>query len=130
MRVTVETERLILRPLVPDDYDLGFALKETGKLIGSGGLVYNRERDVWIVGYNIRADQWGKGLVPEGIQGLMDFISKTRKINAIEGTFAKENYKSQRVMEKLGMHYVCDTEYDKLDGSRHFEARLFRREFT
>lgn len=45
MRVTVETERLILRPLVPEDYDLGFALKETGELIGSGGLVYNREGD-------------------------------------------------------------------------------------
>ena len=171
MRVTVETERLILRPLVPedyeeafkwcgdpkvntymiyplyhkaedvktwlesrdlddsDDYDLGFVLKETGELIGSGGLVYNPEKNVWIVGYNIRADQWGKGLVPEGIQGLIDFISKTRKINAIEGTFAEDNYKSQRVMEKLGMHYVRDTEYEKLDGSVKFEAKTFRRDF-
>ena len=172
MRVTVETERVILRPLVPEDYeaafkwcgdpkvntymiyplytkaedvkawlesrdlddpdnyDLGFVLKETGELIGSGGFVYDSEKDVWTVGYNIRADQWGKGLVPEAMQGLVDFIGKTRKVNAIEGIFAKENHKSGRVMEKLGMHYVRDTEYDKLDGSTHYEAKLFRRDFT
>lgn len=172
MRVTVETQRMVLRPMVPedyeeafqwcgdpkvntymiyplytkaedvrtwlegrnlddpDDYDLGFELKETGELIGSGGLVYDPEKDVWTVGYNIRVDQWGKGLVPEAIQGLIDYVRRVRKVRAIEGVFAAENYQSQRVMEKLGMHYVCDTEYDKLDGSRHYEAKLFRREFT
>ena len=171
MRVTVETERVILRPLVPEDYeaafkwcgdpkvnkyliyplyhkaedvrtwlegrdlddpdnyDLGIVLKETGELIGSGGFVYDPEKDVWTVGYNIRADQWGKGLVPEAMQGLLDFIKKTRTVNAIEGIFAKENHKSQRVMEKLGMHYVCDTEYEKFDGSAHYEAKRFRRDF-
>ena len=86
MRVTVETQRMILRPFVPEDYeeafkwcgdpkvntymiyplytkaedvrtwlesrnlddpdnyDLGFELKETGELIGSGGLVYDPEK--------------------------------------------------------------------------------------
>ena len=98
MRVRIETERLILRPFVPEDYeaafkwcgdpdvneymiyplyksagdvktwlesrnldepdnyDLGIELKESGELIGSGGLVYNAKRDVWVVGYNIRKD--------------------------------------------------------------------------
>ena len=172
MRVTVETQRLILRPFVPEDYeeafqwcgdpvvntymiyplyhkaediktwlegrdlddpdnyDLGFELKKTGELIGSGGLVYDPEKDVWTVGYNLRADQWGKGFAVEAIQGLIDYMKGVRTIRVIEGVFAKENFRSQRVMEKLGMHYVCDTEYDKLDGSRHYEAKLFRREFT
>lgn len=155
MRVRVETERLILRNLVPEDYqaafkwcgdpkvnkymiyplykraedvrtwiesldadkpdnyDLGFVLKETGELIG----------------YNLRADQWGKGLTPEAIQGLIDYVGNTRKIRAIEGEFAVENYKSQRVMEKLGMHYVRDTEYEKLDGSASYKGKVFRRDF-
>lgn len=171
MRVNIETERLILRNLIPEDYeaafqwcgdpkvntymiyplykcaedvktwieslnpddpdnyDVGFVIKETGQLIGSGGIVYNPERDVWIVGYNIRADKWGNGYVPEAIQGLIDYVSRSRKINAIEGEFAEENDKSRRVMEKLGMSYSRDAEYEKLDGSKRFKAKIYRRDF-
>ena len=171
MRVNLETERLILRNLEPEDYEaafkwcgdpevntymiyplyqcaedvktwiesldpedpnnyeVGFVLKETGELIGSGGIVYNTERDVWVIGYNIRADKWGNGYVVEAIQGLIDYVSKTRKIHAIEGEFAEENYKSRRVMEKLGMSYDRDAEYEKLDGSKRFKAKIYRREY-
>ena len=172
MRANIETKRLILRNLVPDDYmaafkwcgdpvvnkymiyplyknaedvkkwietlnpddpdnyDLGFVLKETGELIGSGGLIYKADRDVWMIGYNIRADMWGQGLVPEAMQGLIDYVGRTRGIKAIEGEFAVENHKSRRVMEKLGMSYDRDAEYEKLDGSAGFKAKVFRREFV
>lgn len=171
MRVTIETERLILRPIVPEDYeaafkwcgdpkvnkfmiyplytkaedvrtyfasrdlddpnnyDLGIVLKETGELIGQGGLVYSAEKDVWVIGYNLRADQWGNGYVPEAMEGIIAEIQKTRKINAIVGEFALENAKSGRVMEKLGMHYVGDCEYSKLDGSATFQAKVYRKDF-
>ena len=104
MKFCIETERLIIRPLVPEDYkaafkwcgdkdvnkymfyplytneldvkkwletrdddnpnnyDGGFVLKESNELIGSGGICYHPDRDVWEVGYNIRKDMWGKGL--------------------------------------------------------------------
>lgn len=114
----------------PDDYDLGFVLKETGELIGSGGLVYHADTDTWNIGYNIRKDAWGNGYVVEAIRGIVAEIRKTRKIHAIEGTFAVENHKSQRVMEKLGMTFYEDTEYEKIDGSAHFKAKKFRRVFT
>ena len=172
MRTYLETERLILRNLVPEDYkamfkwcgdpevntymiyplykcaedvkkyieglnpddpnnyDLGFVLKDTGELIGSGGIVYNTERDVWVIGYNIRRDQWGKGLVPEAIQGLIEYVRKNREVRIIEGTFAAENHKSQRVMEKLGMSFYEDTEYEKLDGSICFKAKTFRKYYA
>ena len=171
MKVTIETDRLILRPFVPEDYqeafkwcgdpavnkyiiyplykcaedvktwlesrdlddpdnyDLGFELKETGELIGSGGLVYNPDKDSWIIGYNLRADQWGNGYAVEAIQGIIDHVSKVRNVRAIEGRFAVENYKSKRVMEKLGMHYLKDSEYEKLDGSEKFAAQIYIREF-
>jgi hypothetical protein len=32
-------------------------------------------------------------------------------------------------MEKLGMHYLQDYEYEKLDGSRKYAAKMFIREF-
>ena len=111
----------------PDDYDLGFVLKETGELIGGGGLVYHQDTDIWKIGYNLRKDVWGNGYVPEALIAIMDEIRKSRKIRAIEGIFAVENHKSQRVMEKLGMTYVEDTEYEKLDGSVHFRAKKYQR---
>ena len=113
----------------PDNYDLGICLKETGELIGSGGFVYHPDEDAWVIGYCIRADQWGNGYVPEAMQGLLDYISKERKVRAIKGEFAAENHKSRRVMEKLGMHFLCDGEYEKADGSRKFASKVYIREF-
>ena len=172
MRVTIETERLILRPVYPEDAeaifkwagdpvvnkymvyplhpnadatrewlktrniddpdecDLGFTLKETGELIGMGGLCYREETDAWAVGYNLRADKWGNGYVPEAIAAIIDYVNKVRPIRAIEGVFCKENKKSGRVMEKLGMHYLKDTTYNKTDGSVTYEANYYIKEFT
>ena len=172
MKVNFETERLIIRPLVPEDaesafrwcgdpnvntymiyplyhraedvrawlegrdaddpdnYDEGIVLKSTGELIGSGGMHYVPERNAWEIGYNLRADQWGNGYTVEYLTALMGLISKERPVEAIDGIFAAENSKSRRVMEKLGMAYVRDTSFDKLDGSRTFPAKYYRRNLT
>lgn len=113
----------------PDDYDLGFVLKETGELVGSGGFAYHPDTDTWVVGYVLRKDCWGNGYVPEAMNGILDEIRKTRKVRAIEGIFAAENSKSRRVMEKLGMTFVEDTEFEKFDGSAHYKAKKYRRVF-
>ena len=169
MKIQFETERLIIRPLVPDDaeaafrwcgdpavntymiyplyhraedvrtwlegrdadnpdnYDEGIVLKSTGELIGSGGMCYHPERNAWEIGYNLRADQWGNGYTVEYLTALMEEIRKVRPVEAIDGIFAAENSKSRRVMEKLGMVYVRDTSFDRLDGSETFPARYYRR---
>lgn len=119
-----------LDPDDPDEYDAGIVLKESGELIGSGGLFYKPEVDLWTIGYNLRKDQWGHGYAVETIQGLLDFVRKTRNIRGIQGQFANENHKSRRVMEKLGMTYAGDTTYTKLDGSETFPAKQYRRLFT
>ena len=113
----------------PDRYDAGIVLKETGELIGSAGMYYKPEEDLWTIGYNLRKDQWGHGYTGEAIRGLTDHIRKTRRIRGILGEFANENQKSRRVMEKLGMTYAGETEYTKLDGSEVFPAKLYRRIF-
>ena len=169
MRISFETERLIIRPFGPEDaeavfrwcgdpavntymiyplyhrvedvrawlesrdmddpdnYDEGIVLKSTGELIGSGGMHYCPERNAWEIGYNIRADQWGNGYTVEYITALIDEIRKVRPVEAIDGIFAAENRKSRRVMEKLGMTYVRDTSFDRLDGSETFAAKYYRR---
>ena len=59
-----------------DKYDLGFVLKETDELIGQGGLFYHEDLDAWAVGYNLRKDYWGQGLVPEAIRAIIDYVDK------------------------------------------------------
>ena len=112
-----------------DEFDLGFVLKETGELIGQGGLFYHEDLDAWAVGYNLRKDYWGRGLVPEAIRAIIDCVDKEKGIRAIVGEFAKDNIKSQRVMEKLEMSYWKDSKYTKLDGSVTFDSYKYIKEF-
>lgn len=171
MNVTIESERLIIRPVLPDEYeacfkwcgdsevntylmyplykkaedvkiwlesrnidnpdsyDLGFELKETGELIGMGGLVYEAEKEAWVIGYNLRKDCWGNGYVPEAMEAIIEHIKSVRELKVLIGEFAKENTKSRRVMEKLGMTYYKDSEYSKFDGSATFKSEIYRKEF-
>ena len=82
------------------------------------------------LGYNLRADMWGHGYTAEAIQALIEYINSIRPISVIEGEIAVENHNSQRVMEKLGMVYDRDAEYEKMDGSVRFPAKFFRKEFN
>ena len=118
-----------LDPDDPDDYDAGIVLKETGELIGSGGLFYKPEDDLWTIGYNLRKDQWGHGYVVETILGILEHVKTQREVRGIQGSFAAENYKSRRVMEKLSMTYAGEAEIRKLDGSEVLPAKLYRRIF-
>ena len=171
MRFCLETERLILRDMVPEDYrevflwtgdpevarymvypvytraedvktwlesrnpddpdkyDTGFVLKETGELIGSGGLFYKPKDDLWTIGYNIRRDQWGHGYTPEAIRAILEYVKTQRDVRGIQGEFASANHKSRRVMEKLGMEYAEDVTLHKLDGSESYPGKRYVRLF-
>lgn len=110
------------------EFDYGLVWKETGELIGSGGL-YGKADDIWTIGYNIRQDMWGRGIVPEACEKIIEYVRAHFKVRAIQGDFAVENSKSKRVMEKLGMTFLEDTECTKLDGSATFKAKRFQRLF-
>ena len=171
MRINLETERLILRNLVPedyqavfrwcgdpdvarymvypvytraedvktwietldpddpDDYDVGIILKSTRELIGGGGIYYNSDRDLWTIGYNLRKDQWGNGYAAEMIRALLEYARERRDVRGIQGTFANENYRSRRVMEKLGMTFLEDVTVTKLDGSESYPGKRYGRLF-
>lgn len=112
-----------------DEFDLGFVLKETGELIGQGGLFYREDLDAWSLGYNLRKEYWGQGIVPEAIQAIIDVVNEEKGIKVLLGEFAKENSKSRRVMEKLGLTYWKDSTYSKFDGSVTFESCKYKKEF-
>ena len=116
-----------LDPDDPDEYEAGIVLKSTGELIGSGGLYYNQERDLWTIGYNLRKDQWGCGYAVEMTTAVLELVRSQRTVRGIQGTFANENIRSQRVMEKLGMEYLEDVTLTKLDGSASYPGKRYWR---
>ncbi|MBR4791239.1 MAG: GNAT family N-acetyltransferase [Treponema sp.] len=165
---TLETERLILRPLTMDDLDavykwasdprvnkymiyplykskddgvewlntlyedddkkdFGFVLKETGELIGSGGIYYHSERGLWSIGYNLAYDYWNRGFTTEAMEKIIEWGRQELGVKEVAATFAVENVGSRRVMEKLGMTFLEDHDYTKLDGSETFTAKTYHK---
>ena len=110
----------------PDGFDYGFVLKETGELIGEGGMFYNAEEDLWHIGYNLCSDLWGRGLTTEAMGAIINYVRSVRQVRVIEACHAVNNPASGRVMEKLGFHCVGDTRYHKQDGSETFQAKAYR----
>lgn len=107
------------------EIELVFELKETGELIGGGGIGFDSEKDLWGIGYNLRLEFWGKGFTVEALSAMIDYAKEKYGVKKIEGTFAIDNIGSRRVMEKLGMTFERDTEYSKFDGSATFKAKTF-----
>ena len=110
----------------PDEYDYGFVLKETGELIGEGGLFCNPEEGLWHIGYNLRSDLWGGGLTTEGMRSIIDYVCTVREVRGIEACDAVANPASGAVLRKLGLTYVRDGQYEKSDGSEVFPAKTYR----
>jgi len=106
--------------------DYGFVYKETGELIGSGGIYYHEDIDTWRIGYNLACDFWKKGLAVEAMEKIIEYGRSKFDIKIIDGEFCVDNYGSRRVMEKLGMTFYKDAEYSKLDGSETFKAKIYR----
>ena len=107
------------------EIELAFELKETGELIGGGGIGYDEKNDCWVIGYNLRPEFWGKGFTVEALSSMIDYAKEKYGVKKIEGTFAVDNIGSRRVMEKLGMTFDRDTEYTKFDNSATFKAQVY-----
>ena len=89
-------------------YNWGFVLKETGELIGSGGLVFIDYKDMYELGYNIMRKYWNQGLTTQ-----------------FYCCHAKDNPASGKVMTKLGFRYQHDGVYYSWNQERKFESKEY-----
>ena len=108
-----------------DNYIWGFALKETGKLFGSGGLIWEEDYQLYQVGYNINKSFWSKGYTTEAMKVILDYAANTLGLKRVAGGHAKDNLASAKVIEKLGFIYDRDDITPHVDGVRHFDSREY-----
>lgn len=88
----------------PDTYHWGLVLKSTGELIGDIAVMRIdediREAELgWCMGKR----WWGQGLMPEAGRAMLKYLFEVAGFNRVSAKHDRENPKSGRAMQKLGM---------------------------
>jgi len=78
--------------------------KETGQVIGNIAVVKLDEgKEAADMGYCLSRAFWGRGIMPEALRAVMDFLFDTVGLNRVAACHDVKNPKSGRVMAKAGM---------------------------
>ena len=87
-------------------FNWAMELKESGRLIGNISVVKVDDRiDAAEMGYCMGRAHWGKGLMPEALSAVMDFLFGEVGMNRVSAKHDARNPKSGRVMAKAGMRF-------------------------
>lgn len=98
----------------------GIVLKNTGKIIGSIGLIDDPKREnpkVKMLGYALSEDYWGIGIMTEAAKAIIKFGFNELNIDMISAYCYPHNKRSKAVLEKCGFIYEatlrkCELLYD------------------
>ena len=107
----IEVSREVLRNWTasygkPDFYNWAVELKETGRVIGNLSVVRVREdTECAELGYCLGTRWWGQGIMPEAGKEVVRYLFEEAGFSRIAAAHAKDNPKSGRVMQKIGMSY-------------------------
>ncbi len=89
-----------------DFYNWAIELKEENRLIGNISVVSLREKTLSaILGYCMGSKWWGKEIMPEAGKAVLKYLFEEVGFNRIAANHDKNNPKSGRVMQKIGMTY-------------------------
>lgn len=97
-----------------------FALEYQGKVIGSLGIESYRE-DLYPeldhlqgreIGYVLSKTHWGRGLMPEAVQAVINWLFSEIGLDFIMVGHFDFNSQSRRVIEKCGFHYLRTRPYE------------------
>ena len=102
-----------------------FALEYQGKVIGSCGLVdYNEEHYPELallngreIGYVLSKDYWGRGLMPEAVRAVIQYLFEAENLDFIIAGHFERNQQSARVIQKCGFEYIKTIPYETQYGT-------------
>ena len=116
---SVENSREIIRDVLTAPETYAVVLKETGKPVGSIGIMFGKNGNAPMgeqeaeIGYWIGVPYWGQGLIPEAVRELLRRCFEDLNCTAVWCGYYDGNLKSKRVQDKCGFRYH-HTEKDKL----------------
>lgn len=113
---SVEDSLNIIRTIFAKPEIYAICLKKDQKPIGCVGLMFGKDSSLFEldekeaeVGYWIGVPFWGKGLVSEAVQCLMQYAFDTLELEKLWGGYYYGNDQSKRVLEKCGFKYKYST---------------------
>lgn len=112
----------------PGTYYFGFERLLDGKLIGSGDIGFNAEKDAWGFGYNFLYDCWGVGYATEAAKAMIDYVHTNFNARKFVSSHCEPNAASGNVMKKCGLHFVGYGTFRKLDGSMKMRSMEYEGE--
>ena len=117
-----------------------FALEYEGKVIGSLGIErYNEEKFPEFsgkrcceIGYVLSKAYWGRGLMPEAVRAVVEYLFQGVKLNAVFCGHFLRNRQSARVQEKCGFHHYAFCKYETQMGTIEDDEMnvIFREEYV
>ena len=88
-----------------DSFNFALERREDGALVGSIGLVVEREHDRAELGYWVGRPYWGRGFATEAGVAVLAYGFETLGLNRIYAFHFTNNPASGRVLQKIGMRY-------------------------
>jgi RimJ/RimL family protein N-acetyltransferase len=130
---TTEEETAFLERIVADanasprrEYHLGVTIRGSLSIVGMVRLgitsEYHRAGDL---GYGLRRDLWGQGIVTEAVRLLIDFGFTQLELHRIWAHHHPDNRASERVLQKLGMSYEGRLRENMLAHGRWRDSNLY-----
>lgn len=90
----------------PNYYNWVIELKENGDVVGNISVIEVTEKiEAAEIGYCMGRVWWGKGIMPEALTVVMDYLFDEVGMNRVFARHNISNPKSGRVMQKAGMKY-------------------------
>ena len=106
---SVDVTRYLLNDWIPryEDgryFNWAIELKETGSVIGNIAVtILHEETEAAELGYCMGRAFWGRGIMPEAIRAVTDYLFDVAGLNRVEASHDVNNPKSGRAMEKAGL---------------------------
>jgi len=98
-------------------------LKETGELAGYCGLSLGDEEVGVELAYMLARGVWGRGLALESGRACLRYGFERLNLSSIAGLTLHDNWRSRRVLERLGMSFVRDAHFYGFDCVHYAVAR-------
>lgn len=125
----IDTTKVWIAQIDPDTNEFCFALKTTGKVIGSGSI-HQEEDGRYAVGYNLNRQYWGKGYATEAARAMIRWAYATLNARDFKACHATANTASGHVLQKCGFQFERYGHYSRYDNSETFEATFLSMHLT
>lgn len=104
-----ETQMIISTLFSNKEWQWGIVMKDTGRLIGSIGVVPDPKREhnpnAFMLGYAMGEEYWGRGIMTEAARAVTEYVFSFDFVLLISAYCFPYNIGSRRIMEKIGMTY-------------------------